>query len=149
MFPFIAQEYQEVEFELLPDGLYKFKIINPHLISNKEQTAKGIGITYVVTSGLHMGKIIFDKFYIDHPTDIFKKGQINKLNGLMAAIKKTQINNVMELETYLFTGRVKKLDKSADGKWPAKNIITKYYPYEYNEGDENRPDEQKDEDIPF
>jgi len=139
MFPIHAGEYNKPSFKPLPEGLYKVKITRPKEIKNKQETAKGINVTYSVTEGLFLGRIIFDSFYIEHPAKNFEENEINRLNGLMNSSKIKTLFTVFDLDGKLLTVKIKIKKASSDGRFPEKNEVVDYYPYNYSEGDSERP----------
>ena len=148
MFPYTAGEFVRESFKPLPEGNYVVKIFTAKQIKNKIGSADGIGITFTVTDGEYIGRLIFDTFYIVHINKVFEKKERNRFNGLLNAIGKEVIYSATEIENSHLTIRVKINPASSDGNFPEKNIVRDYFNAGHQLSGEYAQQERNN-DIPF
>lgn len=141
MFPYRAEKYVREVFTPIPEGIYRVKVEKQKEVENNAKTAKGINISYKILEGEFAGRLVFDSFYLSHPNSAFEKGQRNKFNGLLEAVKVDCLNSLFDINAKPLTIKVK--IKKATPDYPECNVVADYFDYSYSE-----PTKQ-DDDLPF
>lgn len=141
MFPYKAEKYVREVFPPIPEGIYRVKIESQKEIENISKAAKGITIRYKILEGEFAGRLVFDRFYLEHQNKSYEKGERNRFNGLLEAIKTPSLSSVFEINAKPLTIKVK--IKKATADYPEHNSVADYFDY-------NCPDTAKqDDDLPF
>lgn len=124
---------QKKTYEPIPEGTYTVKLTKSEERATKKGDGAYINATFEVVEGDHSGRLIFQKFLIDHPSAKaveIGKNQLNKFlssvgvrNGLSDLEEDT--TRINEFTNKLVNAKVK-IELPNDPKYKAQNKIVNY-----------------------
>ena len=120
-------------YEPIPEGTYTVKLTKSEEKATKSGNGSYINATFEVVEGDHSGRLIFQKFLIDHPSAKaveIGKNQLNKFLGAVGvrnglADLEEDTTRLSEFTNKLVNAKVK-IELPNDPKYSAQNKITNF-----------------------
>lgn len=116
------------DFEPIPANLYMMEIVKSELKENSKKTGKYLSLQFKVIDegGKYEGRLVFGQLNLVNPSAECVQIAQRELTSICQACGLEAIEDSTELHGIPFAAKV--AIKAADGSWPAKNVIKKYYP---------------------